>query len=152
MYTIKPSPPLTPHPLHSLDVSKTTYLCFCSQAWHRGSSALALQPRLGLPIWSSQCHVLHLDIHSLKDSRLLSSTSQSHLAPPTYISRILIPSFCVPCMSYTPCPLSYKLPRKGSPVFLAAPQGSLQNGHVLEVLWPRKVHLGSSGCPRIATP
>lgn len=69
---------------HSPDPSKTTYLCFCSQAWHRGSPALALQPGLGLPIRSSQCHVLHLDIHSLEDGAS-SVTHQSYLA-------LLIPS------------------------------------------------------------
>lgn len=131
LFTIKPSPPLTPHPLHSLDGSKTTYLCFCCQAWHRGRSALALQARLGLPIRSSQCHVLHLDIHSLEDSRLLSSTSQSHLTPPTPISHILTPSFCVPVMSHTLCPPSLiQAPQEGLTSVPGCPTG-------ISAEWPR---------------
>lgn len=87
-------PPPTPSNTlssHSPDPSKIPHLCFCRQAWHRGSPALALQPRLRLPIGSSQCHVLHLDIHSLEDSKPLGYTSQSRLAPLLPISPALTP-------------------------------------------------------------
>lgn len=57
---------------------------------------MALQPRLRLPIRSSQGHVLHLDVHSLEDSKPLGYTSQSHLAPLLPISPALTPDPYLP--------------------------------------------------------
>lgn len=144
-----------------------TDLCFCCQAGHRGSSALALQPRLGLGLRATRGHVLHLYIDSLCDSSHKQHSqgqgwsemmSHSHFPEQSHaqhhVDLNMLKVSLIPGQSHRPLPhvLSAPLLRLCPPVLAIVPQGSRLSGHAPGWLLPRREHLGSSVCPRKRTP